>query len=72
LQEKESLPWIIRRALLTWLQLTSGCFQTQERAERRRFSDVEDIKSSVICEKIVDIRSWEHCKEPVGDYFEKF
>jgi hypothetical protein len=24
---KASMPWIICRTLLTWLQLTSGCFQ---------------------------------------------
>jgi hypothetical protein len=25
--EKASLPWVTRRILLIWLQLTSGCFQ---------------------------------------------
>jgi hypothetical protein len=44
-QEKASLPWIIRRTLLTWLQLTSGCFQNSKSVLKgNRFSDIDDIK----------------------------
>jgi hypothetical protein len=34
------------RTLLTWLQLTSGCFRNSQRVPKgKRFSDAEDIKS---------------------------
>jgi hypothetical protein len=37
----------LRPTLLTWLQLTSGCFQNSKCILKgKRFSDVEDIKSS--------------------------
>jgi hypothetical protein len=41
-------PWIIRRTLLAWLQLTSGCFHNSKSARKgKRFSEVEDIESFV-------------------------
>jgi hypothetical protein len=49
---KASLSWIIRRTLLAWLQLISGCFQ--RKLKGKRFSDAEDIKSSVK-KKLTDI-----------------
>jgi hypothetical protein len=40
--------WIIRRTILTWLRLSSVCFQNSKSVLKGKpFSDVEDSKSSV-------------------------
>jgi hypothetical protein len=75
----------LHNTLLAWLQLISGCFQnTKSVPKGKRFSEVEDIKSSVK-QILADIpvqdfencfegrlKHWEHCKKLERDYIEKF
>jgi hypothetical protein len=64
-QEEASVPWIIRRTLLTGLQLK---FRTLNHLWKKNHIPVQDSKN---CSQQWP-KSWEHCKELEGDYFEKF
>jgi hypothetical protein len=84
-RKKASLPRIIHCPLLTWLQLTSGCFQNSRVCRKESVSWMLRALNHLWRKILTDIpvqdfkncfeqwpKQWEYCKGLEGDYFKKF